>query len=346
MIYNMTSGPSTLYSNLLRRNTNAELQTRLATAEQELSTGVKSDIYKSLGVGASEALALNATLERDAAQIAANGLLGSRIDRMSSAIGAIRDGVGPAMELALANSVADSGAADGIRVMARAALDTLVNQANATHAGAALFAGAAGDARALSPWDAAANGGQTPQQAVEAITGGSIDSLADAEAKFAELDALFSGDGFDGLFYGGSGDGRQSVGIGDGERVSFGASASDPAFREVLQGLSMLVSVDPAGITDDEAYDAWVGTAASRIAEGMAGLLDSQTQLDAASAQVEASSARLKDREVVYSTRVDALVGVDSYEAATSITALETQLQASYAVTARLSQLSFLNFMS
>ena len=78
----------------------------------------------------------------------------------------------------------------------------------------------------------------------------------------------------------------------------------------------------------------------------MAGLLDSQTQLDAASAQVEASSARLKDREVVYSTRVDALVGVDSYEAATSITALETQLQASYAVTARLSQLSFLNFMS
>ena len=52
MIYNMTNGPSTLYSNLLRRNTNAELQNRLAQAEQELATGVQSDIYASLSASA------------------------------------------------------------------------------------------------------------------------------------------------------------------------------------------------------------------------------------------------------------------------------------------------------
>ena len=37
--------------------------------------------------------------------------------------------------------------------------------------------------------------------------------------------------------------------------------------------------------------------------------------------------------------------GVDPYEAATRLSALETQLQASYAVTARLSRMSFLNFL-
>ena len=72
MIYLMNRGPSTLYSNLLRRNTNAELQNQLVTAEKELSDGVKSDIYRSLGASAAEALNLNAALERDEAQIAAN----------------------------------------------------------------------------------------------------------------------------------------------------------------------------------------------------------------------------------------------------------------------------------
>ena len=47
----------------------------------------------------------------------------------------------------------------------------------------------------------------------------------------------------------------------------------------------------------------------------------------------------------IYQSRVLDLEGVDSYEAATRISLLETQLQATYAVTARLSQLSFLNYM-
>lgn len=143
MIYNMSRAPSTLYSNLLRRNTNAELQTRLSQAEQELSTGVKTDIYKSLGTAASEALALNATLERDAAQIVSNNLLAGRLESMSGAIAAIREAVQPAMELALANGTSAGGTVDGLHGEARMALDALIGQANATHAGMALFSGTA-----------------------------------------------------------------------------------------------------------------------------------------------------------------------------------------------------------
>jgi flagellar hook-associated protein 3 FlgL len=50
-------------------------------------------------------------------------------------------------------------------------------------------------------------------------------------------------------------------------------------------------------------------------------------------------------RQDIYKSQVVGLESVDPYEAASRISLLESQLQASYAVTARLSNLSFLYFM-
>ncbi len=160
------------------------------------------------------------------------------------------------------------------------------------------------------------------------------------------MDALFdNADGsFDALFDTGGGS-AVTVNIGDGETLRLDVQANDPAFRDVLQGLAMLAATDAQEISDPSAYADWVGAATARLASGMEGLLDSQVRLDAGSARIDAANTRMQDRALVYSTRVSDLIGVDSYQAATEITALETQLQASYAVTARLSQLSFLNYM-
>lgn len=351
MIYNMTRGPSTLYSNLLRRNTNAELQTQLGRAEQELATGVKSDIYKSLGTGASEALALNASRDRDSAQIAANTLLAGRLDSMSNALDTMRGSVQPVLELAMVNGTAGGPTAEGLQIQARGALDALIGQANVSHAGMALFAGTAVEGVALTEWETPSPvTGESPAAALAGVIAGGLTTGAEAEARVAEIDALFdNADGsFDALF-GTAGSSDTGMGtshdIGDGETVRITAQANDPAFRAVLQGLAMLAATDASEITDPEAYEAWVGRATEQLSAGMAGLLDSQTGLDAASGRIEAANDRMEDRGLIYATRVNDLVGVDSYEAATEITALETRLQASYAVTARLSQLSFLNFM-
>ncbi|MGY3439973.1 flagellin [Marinovum sp. KMM 9879] len=349
MIYNMSRGPSSLYSNLLRRNTNAELQNKLAQAEQELATGVSTDIYKSLGQGASEALGLNAARDLDATQIAANTLLGGRIDSMSSALGTMRDSVQPVLALALANSQPGGSTASGLQVQAQGALDALISQANLTHSGMALFAGTSGSALALTPWTTQSSGtGQSPAATIAALLAPGLDTQADASARISELNALFdNADGsFDALFAPGSTDAPLQASIGDGEILRYGAQANDPAFREVLQGLVMLAATDVSEISDAEAYTEWMGTATALLGSGNEALLSSQIGLDAASSRIDAANTRMEDRALVYANRVNSLVGVDSYEAATNITALETQLQASYAVTARLSQLSFLNYMS
>ncbi|MBN9887124.1 flagellin [Salipiger abyssi] len=353
MIYLMNRGPSTLYSNLLRRNANAEMQTQLANAEQELSSGVKSDIYKSLGTGAAEALNLNAALERDEAQTAANSLLGSRLDTMSQAIGTMREAVQSTLELALANGSPEGGTAEGLQTSARAALDMVIAQANLNYGGQPMFAGIADGTTALQVWDRPrADTGLSPQGVIEDVIAQGMGTPADVAARITELDAIFSNsaadpdENFDALFFTGStGSARMSASIGDGETLSYGVQANDAAFRQVLQGLSMLAATDPTTIPDDEAYAAWVGTATERLNAGLSGLLDSQTQLDTASARIETANTRMEDRALLYKSRISDLVGVDEYEAATDIKALEAQLQASYAATSRLSQLSFLNFM-
>ena len=60
---------------------------------------------------------------------------------------------------------------------------------------------------------------------------------------------------------------------------------------------------------------------------------------------VEDANDRLSAKREILSLHISSLETVDPYEAATRLTSAQTQLQASYAVTARLSELSFLNFM-
>ena len=61
---------------------------------------------------------------------------------------------------------------------------------------------------------------------------------------------------------------------------------------------------------------------------------------------LERTMTAQEDRVAVYESRVLALESVDPYEAASRVSTLQSQLQASYAVTSRLANLSILNFMS
>ncbi|WP_226627497.1 flagellin [Alloyangia pacifica] len=352
MIY-LSKGPSTLYSSLLRRNQNADLSNELSRAEQELSTGYKSDIYKSIGLGASEALALNARLERDEAQSAANSLMLSRLDMMTESMGAMRESVQEALDMAVANSEYSANGVSGVQVAARAALDALIGQAGQSYAGMGLFSGTVNTPNTLQPWETAqSDSSLSPADVFTNLLSGGLNSAADADAVLAELDAIFSDSAtdpdtnFESLFYNGSvGNERQRANLGDGVSVAYGVQANDESFRQVLKGLAMLVAQDPADIGDSEAYTTWMGAAVEALSEGMTGLLDAELRVSNVASRLETENEQIADRAVLYKTRLLDLDGVDAYEAASNVTSLQAQLEASYTVTSRLSQLSFLNYM-
>ncbi|MCT4369491.1 hypothetical protein CLG85_003685 [Yangia mangrovi] len=172
MIY-LSKGASTLYSSLLRRNQNADLSNALSRAEQELSTGYKSDIYKSIGLGATEALSLNARLDRDEAQSAANALTLSRIEMTTESLGSMRESVQEALELAVANSEYSANGVSGVQIAARAALDALIGHSAQAYSGMGLFSGTVNVTSALQPWSQAqSDSGLSPESVLAGLLSG------------------------------------------------------------------------------------------------------------------------------------------------------------------------------
>ena len=107
----------------------------------------------------------------------------------------------------------------------------------------------------------------------------------------------------------------------------------------------MIAATDPAEIADPEAYRIWFGAAVNAVSDGISGILDMETRLGTQQQVVEQTLSMQRDRQDLYNGQVLSLEGVDPYEAATRLSSLQTQLEATYAVTSRLSRLSFLNFM-
>jgi flagellar hook-associated protein 3 FlgL len=75
------------------------------------------------------------------------------------------------------------------------------------------------------------------------------------------------------------------------------------------------------------------------------GLIAVETRLGLDQRRLEDALARNQAERASFEESRSRLVGVDPYEAATRLTELETQLQSIYAMTARTTQLSLLNYL-
>ena len=85
--------------------------------------------------------------------------------------------------------------------------------------------------------------------------------------------------------------------------------------------------------------------ARTAIANGLEGLTDLETVTGLRRGQLEDTiNAQQSRAQFLDGERLN-LEGVDQYDAATRLTQLQNQLESSFAVTARLSRLSFLNYL-
>ena len=351
---------STFQSGVSQRQLSQNLSAELARTSREIATGRVSDSYAALGRGSAEAIAVRMEAERNEGFLGANKLLSGRLEVTSDALSGIRAAGQGVLDMAI--SANDGRAADigALRTLAAAAIDSVANAAGISLGGTFLMSGTAGDQRPLRGWaEAAADTGQSPRDVIEGITGGTLVDAADAADKADRIAAVFSGtdpvrsNNFEGAFYAGTpalaGDGsaseRVSTRVAGDTVLAHGVQANDPGVREILRGLSMLASVDPATVPDD-AWSEWIGTAVKALSSGVDQVQSAEVKLGLQRAQLDDVITRQQDRVTLFATELDALEGVDGYEAATRLTQIQTQLEASYAVTARLSRMSFLNYMN
>jgi flagellar hook-associated protein 3 FlgL len=82
------------------------------------------------------------------------------------------------------------------------------------------------------------------------------------------------------------------------------------------------------------------------IADSLTDSASQQAQLGVIQNKVSGATDRIKSQVDLFQRNLQDLEGVDPYEASTRITSLLCQIVTSYSLTARIQQLSLVNFLS
>ncbi|SFT08917.1 flagellar hook-associated protein 3 FlgL [Sulfitobacter marinus] len=352
---------STALQSLRQRETTSRLAAQISDTSYEVTTGLKAKPYDALGHKSADAIAIRMQITRNDGFLASNALLDRRFLAVETSLGAIRDAGQDVLEQSfLAQSSAGQTSAQ-LSQAARAAIDTLIERSGVSDSSGYLMSGTSSDTKPLQGWDMPhPNTGLSPSEIVDDVVNGGLNTPADVQVAIDALSDIFSdqnaGDparNFETSFYNGTpaldGGGLLNppltARISETETIAQTAQANNPAIRDLMRGLAMLSAVDVNQITDPVAREAWASEARNAITSGLSGLTELETNTGLKRTRLADTVAAQESRAGFLNGERLLLEGADQYDAATRLTQLQTQLESSYAVTARLSNLSFLNFM-
>lgn len=332
----MLSSPLSDLASMARFDRQAsEVRQALERAGKELSTGRREDLVAAAGGDPGRLLAIENEQTRALQQSEAMTLAQGRAGAAQAALGGLlshAEEIGIDLQAALArgdNLSADlyGRAADGAF---RGALETL----NARFGGRALFAGADVNGVAIAgPEDILA-----PLRTLVA-------GAPDAATAIAAVEAWFDtpGGGYDTIAFRGATEDAPEVGVGDGRTVSISPRADSQPVRDLLQGLALAAVATEAGFSSMSAELLDHAAATTLAAKG--GLIEARAELGLAEAAIEEAGVRAAARRAALDIAWNEATSRDPYEAASEFTALEQQLQSTFAVSSRLSRLTLLDFM-
>jgi len=330
-----TVGVPTLLTHLRLSNATASLRRQSETARLEVATGRIADPELKLGADAGAANLLRRALDGIAAHRTAIGRADLRLGAVQSVISDVSNGA-QALDAQLLGAIGrgDETTIANLGVEAKAAFDKAVSRLNVRVEGRSLFSGDAVDKPALT------DGNKLFADVAQIYA-----NASDAVQLETDLDAYFNdpAGGFATNIYTGGAGAPSALSIADGESVIGDVKANDPAFKDVLRGLAVIAAAGSAA--PSQYRDEALAAAGAHALDGATALNDVGARIGIEQQRIGAAATRLDAEEVALSSAYDAKVGVDSYEAASRLQALENQLQASYLLTARLSQLTLTNYL-
>lgn len=331
------------------------MQVEMSMRQQELSTGRKIDVAGAIGSRTASLVDLrNARNEIVEFQTSIQ-TQASRLTTMQKAVEEVRAAVTKVRDLALGVSGSGSGPAAGaIDEAARDALQVVQSMLNTSQSGRFLFAGTRFDQKPVQPQDEVGPSGLSPAQAVAQTISG-FPALTDA----ASVDAMIDGPGglsamfndvdptdpasFSNTFFHGST--TYVVGRAGNEMpVTYRVTAGDQAIRDLMQGLYMLAAVPddsvPTGAYKRVAERGW-----QQLTGALDQLVEMQGVLGLEEEAVDRAERQYEVQKTLVSTQIVRLEEADPQETALRLNTLQTQLEASFAVTSRISTLSLVNFL-
>ncbi len=351
---------STMQMNLSHTNFVNKSQVDLNKAGHELATGKKADIYGDVGPRVSIAFTMRTREENTQAYILGNNLLDNKLQATLDTVQAIRGSIEEVFQNAVLNTQKPTEGSFALQGQARAAIEAVITNLNLSFNGEHVFSGTTSGVAPMNEWTVTnPDTGLSPDDVIQTLVGPGPTAAGDTATIMTDLDAVFGSShatanyNYEATFFngtpeldgGGQPNARVEARIGEGRTLMHGVQANDLPVRDLMKGLSMLAAVDVNTIADPAAYTEWMEEATSALSSGVQGMLNMATEIGFNQSILERASSDLEGLSILQTKQISELEAVDPYEAATRLSALETQLQASYTVSSRLSDLSILNYL-
>ena len=318
---------------LLRRQ-NAALKQQLTDLGQEVTTGRTANITRHL----SGDFGILNSIEHDLKTLASYH---TTLTEAAGFAGAAQSSLEHIQRLAgdlSTNLLKTDGAfaelGDTLTGEAEQAFTTMVSTLNGTYAGQSLFTGQALDQRALPT-------GATILSSIRTAIGADL-SVTNIRTT---IDAWFApGGGFDTASYQGSLVDRTAFRLNDTDTVAVSVRADNDAIKDLLRLVATAAIAGDATTTSDRS---------SLLQSAGEGLLTSDDAIIKLRASLGFKEQSIQHAQTQHAAEQNSLelayndlLGVNPYSAATELQNVETRLQTIYAITARMSSMSLVSFLS
>jgi flagellar hook-associated protein 3 FlgL len=327
-------------------------QEKLAEAQKEVTTGRLADVGAALGYKTGQTISLRQDHARLKTIIDTNSVVSTRLSSSQAALKSLSDDAQLFVGQLIGARNTDSGP-KVVQAQAKAALVSLTNALNTSLDGAYLFAGVNADVKPVTDYYATptSSNRQAVADAFSTHFGFNIGDPAAASITAADMQTFLDGD-FANLFedptwgtdWSGASDQNIKSRISTSELIETSTNANDVSIRKLAKALTMLADLGVEGLNRG-AFEAVVDTAVRLAGESVQNLAEEQARLGTAQERVKNANDRMSIQVDILTTHINLLEAVDPYEASTRVSALMTQVETAYAMTARIQNLSLLKYL-
>ncbi|WP_181389390.1 flagellin [Pseudoprimorskyibacter insulae] len=314
------------------------LKTQMNDLSQQVTTGLQTDLASHFSGNLMTIASIEATLNRAEAFKIANTETKAMADSTQAVLETaqtLTDNL--TTDFLNADLSTARSARNAIAATAEQTFSALVSQLNTQVGGRSLFAGVATDMSALADPNAIV-------QAVKSELSGAT-TLSDVQQRLADWFNA-PGGGFATFAYKGADQSRSPSALSDTESVQLDLRADHVVFRNILQATVMgQLAGDPDIAATDELQSAMLSAAGNQLLSVQTRLVELRAELGASQERIENAMARNATEVSALQMTRNALIGADPYEAAGKLNAVQFQLESLYAITARNSRLSLVEYL-
>ena len=330
-----------------------QTQSQLATLEVEASSGEYANLGLQLGAQSGYELSLKTQIDLLQAMRTANGVTETHISSAQAALSSIRSGAQTAASdvVSLLTGGVDNPAI--AHTLGQSQLQQLIAVGNTSAGGAYVFAGQNASVAPLN--DYYANPASSAKAAVDAAFqsyfGFGVNAPQVSSITVSQMQGFLSGPyaaQFSSPNWGANWSTASNASvtseISPGATIVTSTTTNTAGFQQLAQGYAMLSEFGDIGLPADTQH-ALVSAATAAITQGGAAITTTQAQLGGAQSQIAQADSAMSGQTSLLQTQIARADSVDPAQVATELSALTTQLQSAYRLTAQIASLSLAQYL-